>query len=55
MYPEIFNHNLRLMDTAVVEDKVDTGKLLARLLGLQIELHHPLVTCTKHIHENKCI
>lgn len=33
------------MDTAVVEDKIHAGKLLPRLLGFQIELHHPLVTC----------
>lgn len=33
------------MDAAVVEDKVDAGKLLARLLGLQVKFHHPLVTC----------
>ncbi len=33
------------MDTAIVEDKIHAGKLLPRLLGFQIELHHPLVTC----------
>lgn len=41
-----FKHShLRLMDAAVVEDKVDTGKLFARLFGLEEELYHPLVTC----------
>lgn len=43
--PEKLNYsNSRLVDAAVVEDKVDAGELLAGLLGLQIELHHSLVT-----------
>lgn len=37
--------NLRLVDAAVVEDKVDAGELFSRLLGFQVELHHPFVTC----------
>lgn len=45
--------NLRLVDAAVVEDKVDAGKFLACLLGFQIELHHPLITCNRQTHENK--
>lgn len=54
MFKEKFNYfNLRLVDAAIVEDKVDAGKLLACFLGFQIELHHTLVTCTKQKHENK--
>lgn len=34
------------MDTAVVEDKVHAGKLLPRLLGLEVEFDHSLITCT---------
>lgn len=35
--------HLRLMDTAVVENKIHRGKLLSRLLRFQVELHHSLV------------
>lgn len=49
--------NLRLVDAAVVEDKVDAGKLLSRLLGFQVKLHHPFVTCRTQTqnHEKKKI
>lgn len=42
--------NLRLVDAAVVEDKVNAGKLLPRLFRLQIQLYNASVTCgvTKH-------
>lgn len=36
--------NLRLVDAAVVEDQVHAGKLLPRLLRLQIQLYDALVT-----------
>lgn len=53
MHPETVTHwNLRLVDAAVVEDKVDAGKLFARLLGFQVELHHSFVTCTKQMKRN---
>lgn len=39
------NMNLRLVDAAVVEDKVHAGKLLPRLLWLEIQLYNTLVTC----------
>lgn len=39
------------MDAAVVEDKVDTGKLLVRLLGLEVEFDHPFVTCINKKHQ----
>lgn len=35
--------HLRLMDAAVVEHEIHRGKLLPRLLGFQVELHHSLV------------
>lgn len=35
----------RLVDAAVVENEVHRRKLLARLLRLQVELDHPLVSC----------
>lgn len=35
----------RLVDAAVVEDKVHRRELLPCLLGLQVEFHHPLVSC----------
>lgn len=35
--------HLRLMDAAVVENEIHRGKLLPRLLGFQVELHHSLV------------
>lgn len=35
----------RLVDAAVVEDEVHGCKLLACLLGLQVKLDHPLVSC----------
>lgn len=35
---------LRVVDAAVVEDEIHAGKLLARLLGFQVKLHHALVT-----------
>lgn len=31
------------MDAAVVKDKIDTGKFLARFLGLQVQLDNPHV------------
>lgn len=39
--------HLRLMDAAVVENKIHRGKFLPRLLGFQVELHHPLITCKR--------
>lgn len=48
MHSRMFNGgNLRLVDAAVVEDKVDTGEPFARLLRFQIKLHHTFVTCIK--------
>ena len=38
------NKNLRLVDTAVIEYQVHTGKLLSCLLWLQIQLNYALVT-----------
>lgn len=36
--------NLRLVNTAIVEDQVHAGKLLSRLLWLQIQLYYTSVT-----------
>lgn len=53
VHAEILNCcNLRLVDAAVVKDKVDAGKLFAGLLGFQIELHNTFVTCTKQKHKS---
>lgn len=48
--------NLRLVDAAVVEDKIHAGELFSRLLGFEVELHHPFVTCPTQtqIHTEKC-
>lgn len=39
--------HLRLMDAAVVENKIHGGKFLPRLLGFQVELHHSFVPCKR--------
>lgn len=38
------NKNLRLVDTAVVEDQIHAGELLPCLLRLDIQFYHTLVT-----------
>lgn len=56
MHSEKFNGgNLRLVDAAVVEDKVDAGEPFARLLRFQIKLHHTFVTCKNKTKQNRHI